>query len=234
MSDHRKDSNRLAKNTGFMLLRLLIVATVGLYSSRVVLDVLGESDYGVYNVVGSVVILMSFLRIALMVATNRFISYDLGVGDMERLRKTFSMCVNVHVILAGILFVVLEAVGPWFIANHLNIDPDRMVAAQIVFQFSLVTMCLDIVRAPYNSAIIAHERLGFYTLTSLVDVFMKLALIFALKYILFDKLIVYGAMMLAVSVVMLLWYISFCLKKFPETHYLLFCDGRLVGRLASH
>lgn len=234
MSDHQKDSKRLAKNTGFMLLRLLIVATVGLYSSRVVLDVLGESDYGVYNVVGSVVILMSFLRIALMVATNRFISYDLGVGDMERLRKTFSMCVNVHAILAGILFVVLEAVGPWFIANHLNIDADRMVAAQVVFQFSLVTMCLDIVRAPYNSAIIAHERLSFYTLTSLVDVFMKLALIFALKYILFDKLIVYGAMMLAVSVVMLLWYISFCLKKFPETHYLLFWDGKLFKRLLSY
>lgn len=234
MSDHQKDSSRLAKNTGFMLLRLLIVATVGLYSSRVVLDVLGESDYGVYNVVGSVVILMSFLRIALMVATNRFISYDLGVGDPQRLRRTFSMCVNVHVILAAFLFVVLEAVGPWFIANHLNIDTDRMTAAQVVFQFSLVTMCLDIVRAPYNSAIIAHERLSFYTLTSLVDVFMKLALIFALKYILFDKLIVYGAMMLAVSVVMLLWYISFCLKKFPETHYFFFWDGKLFRRLLSY
>ena len=234
MSDHQKDSSRLAKNTGFMLLRLLIVATVGLYSSRVVLDVLGESDFGVYNVVGSVVVLLSFLRIALMVATNRYIAFDLGVGDMDRLKKTFSMCVNVHVILAGALFVILEAVGPWFIANHLNIAPDRMTAAQVVFQLSLLTMCLDIVRAPYNSAIIAHERLNFYTLTSLVDVFMKLALIFALKYILFDKLIVYGSMMFAVGAVMLLWYIWFCVRNFQETRYRFYWDGKKFRELLSY
>lgn len=234
MSDHRQDSSRLAKNTGFMLLRLLIVATVGLYSSRVVLDVLGESDYGIYNVVGSVVVLLSFLRVSLMVATNRYIAYDLGVGDFERMKKNFSMCVNVHVILAAILFVVLEAVGPWFIAHHLNITPGRMTAAQVVFQLSLVTMCLDIVRSPYNSAIIAHERLNFYTLTSLVDVFLKLVLIFALRYILFDKLIVYGSMMLVVSVVMLLWYVWFCGRNFHETRYRYHWDGSKFRELLSY
>ena len=160
MSDHQKDSSRLAKNTGFMLLRLLIVATVGLYSSRVVLDVLGESDFGVYNVVGSVVVLLSFLRIALMVATNRYIAFDLGVGDMDRLKKTFSMCVNVHVILAGTLFVILEAVGPWFIANHLNIAPDRMTAAQVVLKPLLARLAnLTVTQAPLDlEALLA--RLG--------------------------------------------------------------------------
>lgn len=234
MADHREDSKRLAKNTGFMLLRLLIVASVGLYSSRVVLDVLGEVDYGIYNVVGTVVVLVALLRIALMVATNRFIAYDLGTGDMERLKKTFSMCVNVHVLLAGFLFVVLEAVGPWFISNYLVIPPERMVAAHVVFQFSLLTVCFEIVRAPYNSAIIAHERLSFYTLTSLVDVVMKLALIFVLKYVFFDKLILYGIMMCAVSLVMLLWYISFDVKHFPETKYHFIWDSKLLKKLLSY
>lgn len=234
MADHLEDSTRLAKNTGFMLLRLLIVASVGLYSSRVVLDVLGESDYGIYNVVGTVVVLMAFLRISLIVATNRFIAYELGAGDMDRLKKTFSMCVNVHVLLAAVLFLVLEAVGPWFIAHHLNIPPDRMTAAQIVFQLSLLTVCLDIVRAPYNSAIIAHERLSFYTLTSMVDVGMKLALILVLQFILFDKLILYAIMMCGVSVVMLLWYIGFSVKHFQETKYHYVWDAPLLKRLLSY
>lgn len=234
MADHREDSKRLAKNTGFMLLRLLIVASVGLYSSRVVLDVLGESDFGIYNVVGTVVVLMAFLRISLMVASNRFISYGLGVGDMAELNRTFSMCLNAHAILAGLLFVILEAVGPWFIANHLNIPPDRMGAAQTVFQFSLLTVCLDIIRAPFNSAIIAHERLNFYTLTSLVDVGLKLALILVLRYVLFDKLILYGIMMCGVSVVMLLWYMSFCRRHFQETRYRFLWDGKLLKKLLGY
>ena len=234
MSDHREDSTRLAKNTGFMLLRMLIVATVGLYASRVVLDVLGESDFGVYNVVGSVVVLLSFLKTALMVATNRYIAYGLGKGDLNALKKTFSMCVNAHVLLAGLVFIVLEAVGPWFIANHLNIAPDRMGAAQIVYQLSLIAVCLEIVRAPYNSAIIAHERMNFYALTAFVEVAMKLGLIFTLKLILFDKLILYGGFMLLTGVVMFLWYVLFCRKNFIETRYRYFWDPRMLKELVSY
>ena len=145
MAEHSADYKRVAKNTAFLYLRQLIVVLVGLYTSRVVLRVLGETDFGIYNIVGAVVIFLSFLKQALTNATSRFFTYDLGRGEEASLGKTFSMSMNVHMILAAIVFVILEIAGP-IAVSRLNIPAERMGVAQVVFQFSLLNFVLEIIR----------------------------------------------------------------------------------------
>ena len=219
MADHGKDTARIGKNTLALFFRLLVVTLVGLYTSRVILKVLGQDDFGIYNIVGTIVVFLMFLKQALTNASYRFFTYELGVGNAVRLRETFAMSINVHLILAGILFIVMEAAGPLVISG-LNIPSGRMAAAQVVFQISLVSFCLEIVKTPFNSCIIAHERMNFYALTSIVEVVLKLLLVLLLSVITVDKLILYALLMLGSAVVMFIWYVIYCRIYFPETKYL--------------
>ena len=144
-------SYTLARNTAFLYLRMIIVMLVSLYTSRVILRTLGFEDFGIYNVVGSVVVFMSFLQAALRNATSRYIAYDLGVGDVSKLSRTFSMAVNSHLLLALVFFIGVGAVGEWFVMHKLNIPSERLHAAGWAFLFSLTTFCLSIVRTPFES-----------------------------------------------------------------------------------
>ena len=234
MADHGKDTARIGKNTLALFFRLLVVTLVGLYTSRVILKVLGQDDFGIYNIVGTIVVFLMFLKQALTNASYRFFTYELGVGNAVRLRETFAMSINVHLILAGILFIVMEAAGPLVISG-LNIPSGRMAAAQVVFQISLVSFCLEIVKTPFNSCIIAHERMNFYALTSIVEVVLKLLLVLLLSVITVDKLILYALLMLGSAVVMFIWYVIYCRIYFPETKYLSrFWDKSLFKGMLSY
>ena len=233
MASHGEDYKRLARNTGFLYLRQLIVVLVGLYTSRVVLRTLGETDFGIYSIVAAVVIYLSFLKQALTNATYRFFTYDLGTGNEANLGKTFSMSMNVHLLLAALVVIILEIAGP-IAVGRLNIPAERMGVAQLVFQFSLLNFVLEIIRTPYNSSIIAHEKMDFYAVTSIVEAFLKLGMVFLLMWIAWDKLILYALMMCAIAVLLFFWYRIYCLRHFPETHYHKVWDGSLVKQMLSY
>ena len=234
MESDKNRTDKIAKNTLFMFIRMVIVAIIGFYTSRVVLNVLGVEDFGIYNIVGSIVIFLSFFKNALTNATYRHFTFDLGTGNYERLTKTFSMSLNVHVILAIILFIALEIVGPWIISHKLNIPAGRIDAAVTVFHFSLVVFCIEIVKTPYNSSIIAHEKMNFYALTSIIEVVLKLGIVFLLVLIPFDKLILYGILLAGVSALMFVWYVIYCRRHFEETKYRPYWSKSMLRKLSSY
>ena len=214
-----ENSKRIAKNTLFLFIRMVLVLCVGLYTSRVVLATLGVEDFGIYNVVGSIVVLFSFFQQALNNATYRYLAFELGKNDIGQLKKCFSMAVNVHLILAFVVVVLCEIIGVWFLNNKLNIPPDRISAAQNVFHFSLIYFCIGIVQTPFNSAIIAHEKMNFYAYTSIVEVLLKLLIVFLLMLVSFDKLILYSMLLSVVAIIVFLWYVFQCRRMFEECKY---------------
>lgn len=232
--EHTDNTKRIAKNTGFLAFRMLLVVAVGLFTSRIVLDALGIDDYGIYGVVGSVVVFLSFFKNALTNATYRFFTFDLGRGDRKSLSRTFSMSINMHVLLAALLFVILEIGGTVFINNWLNIAPNRLAAANWVFQFSLVTFCIEVVKTPYNSCIIAHERMNFYAYTSLVEVVMGLLNAYLLWTAPFDKLVFYAFLQFILALLLFAWYYVFCRRHFEETQYHYFWDSDMLRKLTSY
>ena len=235
MSNNKQGNTiRVVKNTIYLFFRLLIVACVGFYTSRVVLQVLGVEDYGIYNIVGSVVVFLSFFKNALNNATFRYLTYELGCDNQKGLHQTFVMSLNTHIILAILLWVILEIAGTWFINNELNISSGRLYAANWTFQISLLTFCFEIIKTPYNSIIIAHERMSFYAITSIVEAIMKLLVVYFLINTVYDKLILYALLLAGVSLIMLLWYILFCVYKFKETRFSFYWDTRLLKTFLSY
>lgn len=179
MDNQESNTNKtkqVAKNTFFLYIRMIVVMLVTLYTSRVVLQALGFSDYGIYNVVASIVVFLNFLQAALRNATFRYTTYEIGRGDNGRLNQVYSMAINSHLLLGVIVVILLELVGVWFLNTHLNIPKDRMYAANWVFQFSLITVFISIVRTPFESLILSYERMDFYAIISIVEVLFKLAI----------------------------------------------------------
>lgn len=232
--EHTENTKRIAQNTGFLAFRMLLVVAVGLFTSRIVLDALGVDDYGIYGVVGSVVIFLSFFKNALTNATYRFFTFDLGQGNTDRLGRTFSMSLNMHLLLAVVLFLILEIGGIIFINHYLNIVPTRIHAANWVFQFSLLAFCIEVVKTPYNSCIIAHERMNFFAYTSLFEVGMGLLNAYLLWLAPMDKLIFYGFLQFMLSILLLLWYFLYCRKHFKEAKYHFVWDKGLLRKLTSY
>jgi len=211
-------SNRLiAKNTLMLYVRMFLTMIVGLYTSRVVIRVLGVVDYGIYGVVGSVVALFAFLNASMSGATSRFLSYEISSGDEVRLKKTFSSAVIIHCILAVIVFVLLETIGLWFLNHRLVIPQDRLSAARWVFQFSIVSTILSIVQVPYNAAIIAHEKMNVYALVEIINVSLKLLIVFLLQVGQLDKLVLYSVLTCVVSVIVMSICRGYSRIKFIET-----------------
>lgn len=232
MAEH--NVRQLAKNTGYLYLRMIFVMLISLFTSRIILQTLGFVDFGIYNVVGSVVVFLSFLQAALRNATSRYLTYDIGIGNVENIHRTFSMAVNVHIVLAILMFALLEIGGVWFINNKLNVAADRLYAANWAFQFSLLTFCISIVRTPYESNIIAHERMDFYALTSIVEVVLKLAIVYLLLIVNFDKLIVYSILLAIIAFLLLLWYIVYCSRKLEDTKYKAIWDRSMIVKFTKY
>ena len=218
------DKRRIARNTLLLYIRMSLMVLIGLYTSRVVLKTLGVSDYGVYNVVGGMVAMFSFLNSAMVAASQRFISYELGCGDKKRLNRVFCTSMHIHAIIAVAILVLAETVGLWFVNTQLVIDAGRMGAANWVYQFSILTLVVNVMSVPYNSCIVAHERMKVFAYIGIVEAFLKLGVVFLLLAFDYDKLILYASLVFAVSVLVRMLYSVYCKKNFEECSYHLSVD----------
>lgn len=219
MQDTTSNNKRIAKNTIMLYIRMFISMVVGLYTSRVVLATLGVEDYGIYGVVGGVVAMMGFLNASMSGATSRFLTFELGRGDKDRLAKTFSSALIVHIAIAIIVFILAETVGLWFLCNKLNIPEGRMEAAHWVYQFSILATMLSITQVPYNATIIAHEKMDVYAYMEILNVTLKLLIVYLLTIGDFDKLKLYAVLTFAVSLIIMMIYRIYCLRHFKESRF---------------
>lgn len=212
------DNKRIAKNTFFLYFRMLIIMAVTLYTSRVILDKLGTDDYALYNVVGGIVAMLSFLNGTLSNGTARFLTFELGRGNQQRLCVTFSTTFYIHLLLAAIIILIMETGGMWYVYNKLVVAPERFHAALIVFQLSLLTTFVSITQVPYTSIIMAHEDMGIYAYISIFEAFAKLLVVYLLSISSFDKLITYAILIAVVQIIVALSYRVFAIRKYQEAH----------------
>ncbi len=219
MQDTTSNNKRIAKNTIMLYIRMFISMVVGLYTSRVVLATLGVEDYGIYGVVGGVVGMMGFLNASMSGATSRFLTFELGKGDKERLAKTFSSALIVHIGIAIVVLILAETVGLWFLSNKLNIPAERMQAAHWVYQLSILSAMFGITQVPYNAAIIAHEKMDVYAYVEILNVSLKLLIVYLLTIGDFDKLKLYAVLTFAVSLIIMMIYRIYCLRHFKESRF---------------
>ena len=225
----------IAKNTLFMYIRMALSILIGLYTSRVVLQTLGVEDYGIYNVVGGIVSLFIFLNNALGQATQRFIAYELGKSSgINSLKRTFSMCLNIHILIALLIVLLAETVGLWLVFNKLVIPENRFHTALLVYQFSIVAAVISITQVPYNAEINAHEKFNVFALISIFDSLLRLSLVIALKYIQGDLLFWYGLMVLVANTTQTILFRTYCRIKFIECKYEIFWDKKLFHRVLDY
>ena len=229
----QSNSSRIAKNTIVMYVGQIAILLVSLYTVRVVLRVLGSEDYGIYNVVAGAVTMFGFLIGAMAISSQRFLSYAIGKNDEELLRKNFRATLTIYVLLGGIIILLGETIGLWFLNTKLVIPEPRIVAANVVYQLSLVNYFLSIIMTPFMSAIMAHEDMSIYAKISILDVFLKLAIVFLLYIIPFDKLIVYGVLLVVVSNIDRILYQRFCKKHYRECEFVLEFDRDKLKEIAS-
>jgi O-antigen/teichoic acid export membrane protein len=227
MSTASENNRRIAKNTLFLYFRSILTLAAGLYTSREVLAQLGVSDFGIYNVVGGVIVLFSFIQSAMNSATSRFFTFDLGKGDFVQLKKTFSLSIIIHIFTTLIIFILGETVGLWFLNTQLNIPGERMEAANFVYQFTIFTACAGVLQMPYMVAINAHEKMKVYAYTGVADAVFKLAVAISLGFASVDKLKFYSILLFIVYVVMAAFYRVYCHKNFKETHFEWFWDKKM-------
>ncbi|WP_289705627.1 lipopolysaccharide biosynthesis protein [Bacteroides acidifaciens] len=226
-----ESNKRIAKNTIYLYIRQLVIMALSFVTTRVVLDKLGASDYGINNLVGGFVASFAVLNSILSSGTRRFLALYLGKGDESKLRVTFSTALVIHLVIAFVVVLALESGGLWFLNSKLNIDPSRMSAANWVFQFAMIGVFLNIVQTPYMAAVTAHERFNVYATMSIFDVVAKLAVIYILIYLPGDKLIIYSALQLAVISTGMLIYRIYCTRQFPECKWSLHIDKPLMKEM---
>ena len=218
-----ENNKRIAKNTLMLYFRMLVMMAVSLYTSRVVLDTLGVSDYGIYNVVGGFVTMFSLISGAMTTATQRFLSFAIGEGKTKEVTSLFSTAVIIHIGLALIILVAGETIGVWFVANKMNFPPGRYTAAIWVFEFSLLTFLVSVINVPYNAAIIAYEKMSAFAYISIIEVVLKLVIVYLLLITPFDRLIFYAILMAVVQLGVQLIYASYTHRKIKTCH----CNWKL-------
>lgn len=233
MSDISANNKRIAKNTLLLYFRTILVMMISLYTSRVVLDTLGVEDFGIYNVVGGVVAIFGIISGSLSSAISRFITFELGRGDKEKLKRIFSTSVNIQLGLSLIIIILGETIGLWFLNYKMSIPAERMYAANWVLHCSLLTFAINLVSIPYNATIIAHERMGIFAYVSILEVSLKLAIVYLLYISLWDKLIIYSILLVAVAACIRLIYGMYCRRHFEETKYIIVYDHQLVKEMSS-
>ena len=166
-----------------------------LYASRVILEVLGIEDYGIYNVIGGIVVLFAFINDSMVTSTQRFLNYELGRNNQQEAARVFSASLTLHLFIVVITFLLAETIGLWFLYNYIKYPPEREFAVLVTYQFSILTTCANMIRAPYNAAIISYERMGFFARISVIEAVAKLAIVYLLAASPWDKLISYAALM---------------------------------------
>lgn len=233
MPDISSNSRRIAKNTLLLYMRTLFIMFVTLYTSRVVLNTLGVEDYGVYNVVGGVVAMFSVVSGSLSSSISRFITYELGHGDYERLNRIFSTSVNIQVGISLIVFVLAETFGVWFLNTNMNIPAERMTAANWVLQCSLLVFMINLISVPYNACIIAHEKMSAFAYISILETILKLIVVYMLLISPYDKLATYSVLLVVVALVIRMVYGQYCRLNFKESRYRYICDWALIREMTG-
>lgn len=230
---NKENSKRIAKNTLLLYIRLIFTMAVGLFTSRVILATLGVEDYGVYNVVAGFVMMFSFFTSSLGAAISRFLTYELGKGESSKLQRIFSTSVNVQLLLSVAISILAEAIGVWFVNNKLNIPADRLYAANWTFQCAILSFIFNLISVPYNAAIIAHERMSAFAYISILEVTLKLAIVYVLYISPIDKLITYSILFAFVGLVIRLVYGGYCRKHFAECRYQAVIDKPMLKEISG-
>lgn len=229
--DNSANSKRIAKNTFMLYIRMFVMMVIALYTSRVVLDTLGAEDYGIYNVIGGVVVLFSFMNSALLQATQRFLNFELGKNDANGAHEVFCMSMNSYIILSAIFIVVAETVGLWLVNSQLNIPETRTYAANWVYQLSIITFVINLIRVPYNAAIIAYEKMGFFAYLSIFEVVLKLLVVYLIIVCSFDKLIFFAVLYTLIPLLTTYMYKWYCNRHFKITKYQYYWNKSIFKQL---
>lgn len=233
MQEDVRNSKRIAKNTAYLYFRMLIMVLVNLYTSRVILEALGVDDFALYNVVGGLVALFSVISGTLSAAISRFIVYELGRGDEERLQLVFSTSVLIQLMLVGIVVLVAETLGVVYVNHYLSCPPERLTAVFWCFQLSLVAFCINLMSVPYNAEIIAHEQMNVFAYFSIFEAFATLGISFAVAWSSTDRLILYSLCMCALAVIMRACYAIYCKRRYKECVVSLHVDKPLLKQMLS-
>ena len=233
MTNQGENTKRIVKNTIVLYIRMFLVMFISLYSSRIVLQALGVDDFGLFNVVGGVVALMTFLKTSLASSTQRFLSFELGRNDKERTKTVFSISLTTHVAISLIILVLSETVGLWFLNAKINIPEGRELAANVVYQLSVLSLVFGMIAVPYSADVISHEKMSFFAVVGIVEAVLKLGFAFLLLVFNYDRLILYGILttILNVGVCVANWL--YCAFKFDEARFHLSFDKKLFGEIFS-
>ena len=213
------NNKRIAKNTILLYIRMFFIMSTQLFTSRVVLNTLGIEDYGIYNVVGGVIAMFGFLNGAMSLATQRYLTFELGKKNMDGQICVFNTSLQIHSIISAIVFILAETIGIWFLNNKMIISPERMDAAIWVFQCATLSSIVLVMSVPFNASIIAHEKMSAFAYISVIEVILKLAIVYLLIAFDIDKLKLYSCLILAVQLFIISIYNRYCVKHFEECTY---------------
>ena len=227
------NNKRIAKNTLFLYFRMIVVMAIGLYTVRAILDLLGVVDYGIYNVVGGVVSMFAFLNGTLTTSSQRYFSIELAKGNIKRLNQWFCLNITAFSIFILVFLVVAETIGLWFVNERMTIPEERMFAANVVYQLSIVSFCINFTSLPYNALIVAHEKMSAFAYISIVEALLKLVIVCVLSITTWDRLIVYGVLMLLTACGITSSYIIYNRIHFKESKYRPYWNGKEVRELIS-
>lgn len=245
MDTQTENNKRIAKNTLLLYIRMLLTMCISLYTSRIVLSTLGIEDYGIYNVVGGIVSMFSFINGGMISATQRYITYEIGRNNTDKLKIVFSTAIQIHAIISIIVLLFAETVGIWLLKEKMVIPIERSIAAMFVYQCSIITCIINIMSVPYNADIIAHEKMSAFAYISVVEVLFKLFIAYGITLLQYDKLIIYSILMLLAQLLIRFIYSYYCKKHFEESIYnhrfnypvfremFSFAGWSFVGNLAS-
>lgn len=229
-----ESSNKtIAKNTIYLYFRMMLTMVISLYTSRVILQVLGVDDFGVYQAVGGIVGFLSFLNSALSSGSSRFITFGLGENNPQKLKNIFSTTLTAHICLALLIIILAETVGLWILHNKLIIAPERLNAAVFTFHLSILTAFFSLTQIPYAACIIAHEKMSIYAYASIIEAVLRLLIVFALTISNADKLKLYAALLCFLQIGIIAFYRVYCIRKFEETKFRLFIDFKLFKEIAA-
>jgi O-antigen/teichoic acid export membrane protein len=227
--DNSKETNRrIAKNTFLLYCRMLISTVISLYTSRIILETLGAEDFGIYGVVGSITAIFIYVNSSMSGATSRFLTFELGKQNIDKLKKTFSVALTIHILIAILIFILGETIGLWFFENKLVVPAGRMDTARWVYQLSIIGAIITVTQVPYNASIIAHEQMQVYAYIEIGKSFLNLGIVFLLKIRNFDRLILYAILFLCVSAIISLVYRIYCVHHYLECNYKFCWDTKII------
>lgn len=233
MPSTSENNKRIAKNTLILFVRMLLMTAIGLYTSRVILRALGVSDYGIYDAVGGFVALFALLSVMLTNSINRFLTFELGKGDKDKLKRVFCTSVGVMLLLSAVVLVLGATVGVWFLNCKMNIPEGRMEAANVVLACSVCTFIFNLVSIPYNASIVAHEKMSAFAYISLVEATARLLIAYLIMVSPFDRLVTYAVLLLAMQSLIRLLYVAYCKRHFEECAYHWIYDKKLLREMTA-